>query len=252
MKKKTILIIILVVGILGLTLSIALAKGEVIQRKVFGGGVADASGGNVQVSATLGQPVVGASSGGNVSLGAGYWHGLGYDEKKCGLAALNTYHYNQTYPVTVSVDTLGNIDCIRVLRNDGNHPQATTSLQTGRSWAITATDSGGSPATGFSLTLTLPAAFTPDTHDTLCRYTGSGQVWDCAGSSYDAANNTITRGKVTQLSDWVAGNDAGPTAIRLTAFQVSVGNSTWGIGIALGVVMLLAIGIPFFKRSRRQ
>ena len=252
MNKKTILIITLVVGMLGLTLNISFANGENIQRKVFGGGVEDADAGNVQISATLGQPVIGAYAGDTTSLGAGYWHGLGYDETKCGLSESSTYHYNQTYPVTITIDTLGDIDCIRVLRKDGNHPQATANLQTGRSWTITATDNDGSPATGFELTLTLLAPFTPDgTGDKLCRYTGDGIIWDCAATGYNATNNTITRSGITELSDWAVGDQVGPTAIRLITLQAHNVNSVWWMGFILGVVMLLAIRAGFFRPSKR-
>ena len=44
---------------------------------VFGSGGGQASGGNVTLDATLGQPVTGTSSGGSISLEAGYWVGAG-------------------------------------------------------------------------------------------------------------------------------------------------------------------------------
>jgi hypothetical protein len=256
-KKRT-LLITTIVAVLGLSLGIALANGggAAIQRKVFGGGVKGVSGGNVSLRATLGQPAVGASSGGNVSLGAGYWHGLGYDETKCGLAAGNTYHYNQTFPVKVVVDTLGTIHCLRVLRADGDHPNATTALQTGCSWTLTATDSGGAAAVGFSLTLTLPATFTPDGDDKLCRYTGSGQVWDCAATSFDAGNKTITRSGVVQLSDWATGDDVGSTAVTVRSLAArSPGRVSTGLlvalvwGLSAGVV---GVGSWWWVKSRRR
>jgi len=46
-----------------------------------GGGPSTSAG--VALNDTLGQPIIGASSGGNVTLGAGYWYGLGY--------VINTY-----------------------------------------------------------------------------------------------------------------------------------------------------------------
>ena len=44
---------------------------------VFGSGGGGASGGNVTLDATLGQPVTGTSSGDSISLEAGYWYGAG-------------------------------------------------------------------------------------------------------------------------------------------------------------------------------
>ena len=129
-----------------------------------------------------------------------------YDETQCGLSPKNTYHYDETYPVTVGVDTLGSIDYIRVQRYDQDHAHATIDLQTSRYWTITATDSSGDPATGFELTLTLPATFTPDGVDKLCRYAGSAQVWDCGASSFYEVNNTITRSGIVHLSDWAVGD----------------------------------------------
>lgn len=53
-----------------------LAQGTaIIHRWVISGGGAPSSGGNVALNDTLGQPIIGPSSGGNVWLGAGYWGG---------------------------------------------------------------------------------------------------------------------------------------------------------------------------------
>jgi hypothetical protein len=55
-------------------MSVALAHGTPsITRWVVSGGGAPSSGGNVALNVTLGQPIVGPSSSGNVWLGAGYW-----------------------------------------------------------------------------------------------------------------------------------------------------------------------------------
>jgi len=57
-----------------LAASIALAQGTpTINRWVISGGGTPSSGGNVTLNDTLGQPVIGPSSSGNVWLGAGYW-----------------------------------------------------------------------------------------------------------------------------------------------------------------------------------
>ncbi len=55
---------------------IALAQGgPSLDWWVIAGGGAPASGGNVTLSDTLGQPVIGTASGGTIGLTAGYWHG---------------------------------------------------------------------------------------------------------------------------------------------------------------------------------
>jgi len=44
---------------------------------VFSGGSGPQSGGDVQLNATLGQPLIGGSQGGTIALSAGYWYPRG-------------------------------------------------------------------------------------------------------------------------------------------------------------------------------
>jgi hypothetical protein len=76
MNKRTIRILLAILGILGLA-GAALAQGgtPAIDWWVLAGGGAPASGGTIVLNDTLGQPIVGSSSGGDVALGAGYWYG---------------------------------------------------------------------------------------------------------------------------------------------------------------------------------
>ena len=66
--------------ILALALSLAAAgvaladNGVELPRWVLGGGAADSAAGNVTLRGTLGQPVVGVVSGGDITLGQGFWH----------------------------------------------------------------------------------------------------------------------------------------------------------------------------------
>ncbi len=114
-------------------------------------------------------------------------------EERCGLTT-GAHDFSASGPVHVEVGELGSLFCLRVQRVAGSHPQATPGIATGQYWIIEGTDNLGDPAGGFSVALTLPANFTPDAEDKLCRYTGTGQIWDCAASSFDAVNRTVTRG----------------------------------------------------------
>ncbi len=62
------LVLLLVAGGVG-----ALGSGPAVDWWVISGGGAPSSGGNVTLNDTLGQPVVGDSSGGSITLHAGYW-----------------------------------------------------------------------------------------------------------------------------------------------------------------------------------
>ena len=73
MKTK---ILILVLALFLVVTGVALANGVVeLPRWVLGSGGEPSSGGNISLIDTIGQPVIGPSSGGDVSLQAGYWVG---------------------------------------------------------------------------------------------------------------------------------------------------------------------------------
>jgi hypothetical protein len=74
--KTRVLILTLVLVLLLVVTGLALANGGVEQlREVLGGGASDSAAGDVTLRATLGQPVVGVVSGGDVILGQGFWCG---------------------------------------------------------------------------------------------------------------------------------------------------------------------------------
>jgi len=64
---------ILLIAALGVDAALAQGGGPAVSWWVISGGGAPSSGGNVTLNDTLGQPVVGPSSGGDVALRAGYW-----------------------------------------------------------------------------------------------------------------------------------------------------------------------------------
>ncbi len=74
--KKLILVLVLVLFLVAA--GVALANGVVeLPRWAMSGGASDSAAGDVALRATLGQPIVGGVSGGDVTLGQGFWHGGG-------------------------------------------------------------------------------------------------------------------------------------------------------------------------------
>ena len=82
--KIKILMLALALALVLLVIGVAFASGDIARpRWVLGGGASDSAAGGVTLRATLGQPVVGVVSGGDVSLGQGFWHGA--------ISGYNTY-----------------------------------------------------------------------------------------------------------------------------------------------------------------
>jgi hypothetical protein len=75
MKTKIWIAILLTALVLAAGIT-ALANGELeLPRWAISSGATDASNGDITLNATLGQPVVGEVSDGEVTLGQGYWYG---------------------------------------------------------------------------------------------------------------------------------------------------------------------------------
>lgn len=167
--------------------------------------------------------------------------------KRCsGVAAGQTYDFNSTNTTQVEISTLGDLSCLEVTRVGSNHPNATVGLQTGQYWQITGTNSLNAPASGFNVNLTLPASFTPDTDDKVCRYTGTGVVWDCAVTSF--GSNSITRNGVTQFSPWATGNNVGPTAVTVQQITTTAQQNT--VWIWLLSTALILVTLSFFLKRK--
>jgi hypothetical protein len=78
MKTKIlILLLVLFLGVVGVALT--QSGGLDLPRWVLSGGASDSAGGDVTLRATLGQPLVGVISSGDVTLSQGFWHGSEYD-----------------------------------------------------------------------------------------------------------------------------------------------------------------------------
>jgi CSLREA domain-containing protein len=101
--------------------------------------------------------------------------------------------------VTMTVQQMGNLAAIQLIWIDADHPNAGDETGAGGYWMIEGLDSGGQPATGFNLTLTLPHDNHPD--PAVCRWTGS--EWDCGRDGYNASH--VWRHNVTAFSDWAVG-----------------------------------------------
>lgn len=167
------------------------------------------------------------------------------------ISATGAYTFGPTM-VKIDVNNTGGcLTGVTVQRYDTNHPNASAALQTGHWWEIT-------PAgctSGFNVNLTLPADFTPDANDKVCRW-NPGSGWDCAMATF--TSNSITRNGVTGFSQWTAGNNAGPTAIALT--QLTAVNAAGNAGSvfvwlgALAIPLLSAAGLLRFtaRRVRRR
>jgi hypothetical protein len=75
MKTKILILsVVLVLSLVVVGLALAI-DGVELPRWVLGGGASDSSGGGTTLRATLGQPVVGVVSSGEITLGQGFWHG---------------------------------------------------------------------------------------------------------------------------------------------------------------------------------
>jgi len=80
--RTNMLILALLLALILTAAGVALANGGLARpREVVSAGASDSAAGDVTLRATLGQPVVGVVSGGDVTLGQGFWHGgaLGYN-----------------------------------------------------------------------------------------------------------------------------------------------------------------------------
>ena len=179
-------------------------------------------------------------------------------EMVCSVSQGSTYSFANQSGVSIQVTTLGpNLACLYADEMELDHPNATgvsggDGLKTGRYWLIRGLQSDKSTdASDFSVTLTLPTSFIPDSNDGVCRYTGSGLVWDCALTSFDNVAKTVTRTGVGGLSDWAAGKYAGPTAVELSGLKAYSSVSRLYIHVVFAGLALMA-GIGFILICRKR
>jgi hypothetical protein len=172
------------------------------------------------------------------------------DSANCGLSNGQTVGFNQSsLPVTVTINTVGDIHCLQILRVMGNHPAATSNMTDGYYWTITGTTFAGNPISTYDVDLTVPhlSGLNPK----LCRYPGGmgGFGWDCTGTQVDNGT-TVTRQNITEFSDWLVGYDVGPTAVRLQ----SNGTSSERVPVTVIFIsfVLLLITLGFGHRIKRN
>jgi hypothetical protein len=155
--------------------------------------------------------------------------------------------------ITVTVQTQGNLTSLQVIQYFHNHPNGTYSngtggpygTKTGQYWEIIPNH------TGYTVDLTLPHNSVPDENDKVCRWTGTGTIWDCVASGFDAGKRIIWRTGITQLSEWATGNNVGPTVVRLKDMTATSRREKVVPAIlAAGLVSLLAAGLLWRRRVR--
>lgn len=170
----------------------------------------------------------------------------------CGVALGGPYTFYGQFGVEISVDILGNLDCLYVDEMGLNHPNATgtpgnNGIATGKYWLIRGLQSDKlTDASGFEVTLTLPHDSLPNPK--VCR--NPGGAWDCDVAGSDPAN--VTRSGITAFSDWAVGSNVGPTAVTLLHTAVKANNPAT---IPLGMLALFLAGVGgtavFYQRRRR-
>jgi hypothetical protein len=170
--------------------------------------------------------------------------------RRCSITPGSSYALDSD--VTVYVADSEDIHCLTLDGFFDGHENATPSFNQERYWRLSAENSSGTPASDFSLNLTIAVPFTPDsTNDLLCRHfhTGSSWAWDCAAHEY--SGSTITRNSVTQLSDWAACDECGPTAVLTAEQQVRASSlNVWaGSGLFL-LFIILGLGTAVLLRKR--
>ena len=167
----------------------------------------------------------------------------------CGSGPLSIGDYRFTLDqtvMTITVNTVSSLDCIRVEEIPANHMNATAAIQSGYWWDIS-----GSVSSGFDVDITLPYSGA-NTDTRVCKWPGGlgGAGWDCGDGSNTMVNgNFVTRSGITGFSDWAAGQGAGPTAVTLQASDIVSNDLSWLVW-AGSMLLLLSAGALTAVRRR--
>jgi hypothetical protein len=121
--------------------------------------------------------------------------GVSIEQLAVGTTGPRTFNLAQA---TIDITIQGTLSNLSVTRTESNPPSAPFNIDTGRFWDIVPTGSG------YTVNLTLLHSL-PVEEPTLkvCRYTGSGSIWECARTS--STPTTITQDGITTLSLWAIG-----------------------------------------------
>jgi hypothetical protein len=153
--------------------------------------------------------------------------------------------------VKVKVGTQGALADLTVQETASDHPGSTgIAGGHGVGWGeyFTITPNIGANGT-FSTTLTLPAQFTTDPTSRVCLFIDQ-HLWNCAADSWSHTPfNNVSRSGVTAFSQWAAGNDVSPTAVRLVSFRVEPLRS---LGLLSILTVLLVFGFAAIIFVRRH
>jgi hypothetical protein len=74
--RRGLVLVLLLLVLLGLVATALAASGTTLNWQVIAGGGAPVLGTRLHINATLGQPVIGISSGSQITLRSGYWPGI--------------------------------------------------------------------------------------------------------------------------------------------------------------------------------
>jgi hypothetical protein len=166
-----------------------------------------------------------------------------------------TYTFGPTLAKVQVIATAGCLTDLNIQRLEINHPQATIpNLQTGRYWAITPSGCN----TGFDVTLTLPATFTLDAADKLCRWDSSTMQWDCGlGADHTivigptAMPDAVSRQNIHSLSNWTVGDHVNPTNVQMQSWSVQAVVLPVGFAVS-GGLMILALTVLLWLQNRKR
>jgi hypothetical protein len=149
----------------------------------------------------------------------------------------------------IDVGVQGNLSYIQVIRYNYAHPNAPTAQKTvvKRYWEIYPNWN----ASGYTASLTLHHPNVPDNGDTVCFYV-SGTTWDCAASSFDPATGTITRGGITQFSEWTTQEDFDPLVVTIKNFSAASSTQLLIPGLFAASLVLGLIAVGLLWRSRKR
>ena len=159
---------------------------------------------------------------------------------QCGVANSTNYTLyagNLPVEVYVNMDGKGTLDCVTIQRFNRDHPNMPVEFQSGYYWSIRGLDSGGSPATGFNVRLTLPYA-TANATSLVCRYNTGVSSWECGLSDF-VAGASVTLNHVTAFSDWQP-SPGTPTAVTMVGFEAQAHTGlvqlTWQTALELDML----------------